>query len=566
MVAWLTIALLLSHLPAVADSAVAAGQRCEEALAASCGSQRGNPFECTTCAGEHATALQHAGCDNDDIAFWCSGECPSGYVIRNQCVPTGVSPLQFYVDLPDPSYRYEGPIQQFPLPGATAYVLNMTSQTWLSDDIFKTYSPVKSTWWHQLTVVVPTKLDPKLTTGWLWITGGGNSNHSKQVDPEDQEVAVAAALAVATKTIGAVLNQIPNQPTAFAVDIPHDPHMYPRELREEDGIIAYTWNHFVYKQPHMPEFLLRMPMTKAVVRAMDTVIDYANTAHGSSLERFVVGGASKRGWTTWTTGVVDKRCAALVPVVMDLLNLAENTAHSFESLGGWTFAYADYTNAAMVGPITQSPEFQSLASIVDPYSYLSTKQGYPSPWPATHFERVPKLVVDGGNDEFFLPDDNHIWWGDMPGEKHLLHIPNADHPLSFLPANESTGVEVFSASLLAFYSAVVQERPRPTFDWSISADGLAITVGNFSVAPKTVSVWHATTSDGFRDFRLYNCRGALPGHNCTSAEHGAPGGPAPHVVKYTESPAASIGHNSWEGRVPPPPTGSYFSYSFAERS
>ena len=49
----------------------------------------------------------------------------------------------------------------------------------------------------------------------------------------------------------------------------------------------------------------------------------------------------------------------------------------------------------------------------------------------------------------------------MRNEKHLLHIPNADHPLSFLPANESKGVEIFAASLTAFYDAVVNDRPRP---------------------------------------------------------------------------------------------------------
>ena len=44
----------------------------------------------------------------------------------------------------------------------------------------------------------------------------------------------------------------------------------------------------------------------------------------SPVTQFVVGGASKRGWTTWTTGVGDMRVAAIVPVVMDLLNLLPN--------------------------------------------------------------------------------------------------------------------------------------------------------------------------------------------------------------------------------------------------
>ena len=70
---------------------------------------------------------------------------------------------------------------------------------------------------------------------------------------------------------------------------------------------------------------------------------------------------------------------------------------------------------------------------------------------------------------------------------------------------------MFAAALLPFYSAVVRGVPRPTFTWEIAADGHSITVGNFSSAlPEKVSVWAATTSDGFRDFRLYNCRGGLP--------------------------------------------------------
>ena len=34
----------------------------------------------------------------------------------------------------------------------------------------------------------------------------------------------------------------------------------------------------------------------------------------------MIGGESKRGWTTWTTAAVDKRVFAAMPIVMDMLD------------------------------------------------------------------------------------------------------------------------------------------------------------------------------------------------------------------------------------------------------
>ena len=53
-------------------------------------------------------------------------------------------------------------------------------------------------------------------------------------------------------------------------------------------------------------------MTKAVVRAMDTVEAFMMSEAGGKLKvnEFVVAGGSKRGWTTWMTAAVDKRVIA----------------------------------------------------------------------------------------------------------------------------------------------------------------------------------------------------------------------------------------------------------------
>ena len=44
-------------------------------------------------------------------------------------------------------------------------------------------------------------------------------------------------------------------------------------------------------------------MTKSAVRAMDTVTSVVLSTSGNALtvDKFVVAGGSKRGWTTWTT-------------------------------------------------------------------------------------------------------------------------------------------------------------------------------------------------------------------------------------------------------------------------
>lgn len=56
-------------------------------------------------------------------------------------------------------------------------------------------------------------------------------------------------------------------------------------------------------------------MTKGAVRAMDAITEFAGQKN-IKVEKFMVAGASKRGWTTWTTAAVDKRVFAAVPIVM----------------------------------------------------------------------------------------------------------------------------------------------------------------------------------------------------------------------------------------------------------
>jgi PhoPQ-activated pathogenicity-related protein len=111
-------------------------------------------------------------------------------------------------------------------------------------------------------------------------------------------------------------------------------------------------------------------MTKSVVRAMDTITAFCRSAAagGIDVDRFVVGGASKRGWTAWTAAAVDKRVAAVVPVVIDLLNVEESFEHHYRAYGFWAPAIAAY-QASGIMRWAGTTELTALLKIEDPYSY-----------------------------------------------------------------------------------------------------------------------------------------------------------------------------------------------------
>jgi PhoPQ-activated pathogenicity-related protein len=62
------------------------------------------------------------------------------------------------------------------------------------------------------------------------------------------------------------------------------------------------------KDPSQPEWLLRFPMVKATLRAMDTVTAFMVKKFPEmnvQIDYYTIAGASKRGWTTWDVGAVD---------------------------------------------------------------------------------------------------------------------------------------------------------------------------------------------------------------------------------------------------------------------
>jgi PhoPQ-activated pathogenicity-related protein len=277
-------------------------------------------------------------------------------------------------------------------------------------------------------------------------------------------------------SVTATLFQVPNQPIVFA----EDPT---KKSRSEDAIIAYTWYHYVMNTSD-PEYLLRLPMTKAAVRALDTMASFAAKKNPQvDLTKFVVAGASKRGWTTWTTGAVDKRVIGIIPIVMDLLNMAKNLHHMYRAYGGWTFAFKDYLDLNITMYL-DDPRLEQLAAIVDPYAYIDRLT-------------MPKLMICTGGDEFFQNDDSYYYWDQLQGEKYIRVLPNAEHSC----AGHFASI-FFDAR--AFYYSLLLDVPRPSFKWSMesSTTGGSITL-SVDTKPTEVLMFHATTlQDTRRDFRL----------------------------------------------------------------
>src|SRR5262249_5361934 len=184
--------------------------------------------------------------------------------------------LDRYVHTPDPTYKFEL-VKTIAGEGYTAYVLDLTSQTWKPP-----IAPDQEVWKHWLTVVRPERVD--YSTGFLYITGGSNKDKA----PEKVD-ALISDIALTTRSVVAELRMVPNQPINF-------PDATKRDL-VEDQFIAYTWDKYLRTGNDL--WPARLPMTKSAVRAMDAVQEFM---------RSDAGGKNKVGEVMGGGGSTTRRC------------------------------------------------------------------------------------------------------------------------------------------------------------------------------------------------------------------------------------------------------------------
>ena len=339
----------------------------------------------------------------------------------------------------------------------TGYHIKMISGEWLDS---KKVDQVE--WWHYVDIIIPKQTTS--STGIMFIDGGEKSEDYFRLD--------AQSIRNAIKTEAVIVNvsNIPFQPLNFLSS--------EQDSFEEDDLIAFAWNKFLKqgaKQKDV-EWLPRFPMTRAIVRAMDLAQEIV-LQNDIVVKDFVVSGASKRGWTAWTTAAVDSRVKAVVPMVIDMLNLVPSFENHYRSYGEFSPAVQEYVNYNIQDWLG-TEEFQVLMSYIEPFSFIDKFT-------------MPKYIINAGSDEFFSTDSWRFYYDKLPGEKIIRYVPNKNHSLDGRYLTED---------LVSYFYRVINDIEIPSLSWNLSDNKLIAELdydGDYDV-----SVWTAKNDNG-RDFRLW---------------------------------------------------------------
>jgi PhoPQ-activated pathogenicity-related protein len=351
-----------------------------------------------------------------------------------------VDALADYVHRPDDSFAWTKTAQR--QAGSLQIVLlDLTSQTWRGQP-----------WHHQMLLARPAQLRHP-DTAFLFINGDGNV---------ERQTELLRTLAERAGSFAAVINDIPNQPLYDGL--------------KEDDLIAYTFGQFL--DTGDPTWPLLFPMVKSAVRGMDAVQAEAQSDFGAHVTKFVVGGASKRGWTTWLTAAVDGRVTAIAPMVIDMLNMNAQAKWAQEMYGAQSQEISAYTKLHLTER-TDAP-MAALRGWVDPYSYRDRYT-------------MPKLLLLGTDDPYWVVDSLRHYWNDLPDPKLVFQTPNAGHDLA-------GGREAIPV-LAAFYQMIADQQPLPRMTWQFATNspGFATLAVNLSQPAQAFKLWTATSTN--RDFR-----------------------------------------------------------------
>ena len=352
--------------------------------------------------------------------------------------------LDRYIARPEDAYQWADAPELAQTAGETD--LRLTSQIWQGN-----------TWTHRVQIFVPQKMvQPDACL--INVSFGSGSF---------AETFAGQALADATGNTVVNLFNVPNQP------------LYDRT---EDDLIAYTFAK--YLETGDETWPLLLPMTKSVTQAMNALQEWSGVDGRAKLTRFIISGASKRGWTTDLVAAVDPRVAGIVPIVYDNLNIPAQIGHQIENWGATSDLTSAYNDIGLFNKM-QTPAGKNLLEIVDPYSYKARLT-------------MPKLFVHATNDGYWSLDSQRFYWDEIPGDNRLFEVPNVPHTLG----NSFAAV---AGSAAAWGRLVLSDKPVPNVKLEVTEkDGKREFTAMTDGAPTVVRLWLATAPSG--DFRAAQWR------------------------------------------------------------
>lgn len=280
----------------------------------------------------------------------------------------------------------------------------------------------------------------------LYVTGG---------DPNGPDLAEAQEIANRSAVPVAMLFNIPNQPLLD---------------RWEDDLIAHTFEQYI--ETGDATWPVLFPMVRAVIRTMDMLEEVGYT-------RFVVTGASKRGWSTWLAGATsDPRIIGIAPMVIDNLNFPAQMAHQVESWGGYSEQIEDYTSRELQDEMN-TLRGTELVTMMDPINYI---------------EKIhcPILIINGANDRYWTVDALSLYWDRLPNTTRCLIVPNAGHLLG----NKRMMIQTLSA----FAAACSDGRVLPNLRAKSTATECLVGAKIVTTTPPVASHLWAAFSENL-DFR-----------------------------------------------------------------
>ncbi|HCM1964657.1 TPA: PhoPQ-regulated protein [Salmonella enterica subsp. salamae serovar 56:l,v:z39] len=355
-------------------------------------------------------------------------------------------------------------------PGVMLQRFNLNSQTWSPQGVV---SPER--WQNGVDIYIPDSAREK--NALVVINNGSNNNGSgTPVAPTNFNEEELSRIAIATRTVVISVSNVPNQVLSYqGVTTPLG----------EDNSVAYSWKLFIGDTHKYQDASLHIPMAASVSQAFRLA---KKELTQQNINKFIVTGASKRGWAAWLTALSDPDVGAVVPFAMDLLNTQKSLEHMYQSYGkNWPVAFYPYYNQGIDQQIG-TDKFAGLMRLEDPLTYLNTDMG--------DRLKIDKYIINASGDDFYVPDNSHFYYGLLPGSKSLRVVPNSTH----------NGIlSVAEQSLITFVNRFQEKQKLPEITENVQSrgDGKKELVVNFSEKPVAILQWTAR-NPAARDFR-YAC-------------------------------------------------------------